>query len=1708
MRKLLAGLLLLIGFCASAQKPFNNEWIDFANTYYKFRVGKDGLYRISGATLASAGLGSAQAQHFQLWRNGVEVPIYTSVATGTLSGSDYIEFWGKMNDGKPDKELYRDSSYHLNNRWNLITDSATYFLTVNTAGNNFRLKPTANNVADNTLPAEPYFIHTAGIYFKDKINNGLFYVVGTDHLFSSSYDLGEGWTSTDITRNSTLTINNLGQMYPAATGPAPTISAVISGNAYNSRYYRITINGDSVLGSPVPYMNFAKDEGTFNLSTLNGTNTVVNITNVTDPCPPSGGCPSDNMVAHKIEIKYPRQFNFGNAPNFEFSLPPSATGNYLEITNFLHLNVPPVLYDLTSGKRYVAEISGSLLKIVVEPSTVSREFVLVSQSGIHVDGVSSLQPRTFVNYNLPVNQADYLVITNAALFVGPNGTNPVQEYMAYRTSGPGGGFNAKAFLEDQLIDQFGFGIKKNPAGIRNFIRFALAKFAVRPKHVFIIGRGVHYQHQRFYDASGTASQKVNLEKLNLVPSFGWPASDMLLAAEPGASSPAVPIGRLTAITPTEISIYLKKVKETELAQQTLSPSISDKLWMKNIAHIAGAGEDPLATILITALNGYKRTIEDSLYGANVYTFTKKTTNAVQQLSDGDLVRLFNEGLSMVTYYGHSSATTLEFNLDEPANYQNQGKYPMFFALGCNAGNTFDYNEGRFTQRNYLSDKYVLAPDRGSINFIASTHFGIVHYLDIWNSRAYANISRTMYGASIGEIMKKTIDDVYGFTSSEDFFARCNAEETILNGDPAIRLNQQPKADYAITDSMLKVSPNFISVADQTFKVDISVINLGKAVNRKFIVETKRQFPNGTISVVKKDTLYGTRSRDTLSFRLPIDPTKDKGTNKLFVTVDSDGEVDELFETNNGASREFIIFEDEARPVYPYNFAIVNNRNITLKASTANPLAPSKEYRMEIDTTELFNSPSKVTRNLTSIGGVLEFTPGFNFVDSTVYYWRVAPVPTTGSLSWNSSSFVFLANSALGFNQSHFYQHKKSVISQMDYYQGDQWKYHDKMNNLIIRSGVFPTATTQAAELSVTVNGQNFIRSVCGLPNIIVNVFDANTFKPWYNGASGAAGQFGSDPICGNDRAYNFQFTLTDSNKRRKLVEFLEMIPSGNYVVVRNTSGTDPNNNYFVDGWKSDTSYLGKNRSIYHHFFGQGFADADSFYRPRAFIFTYKKDGQATIPAKSTFSQGVFDKITLTTDYPTPDTLGFVTSPVLGPAAAWKEFKWRGSTSDPGPGDKPFVNIVGVKANGSVDTLMRNINPSQQTVDVSSISAATYPYLKMHMRNMDNVFNTPYRLDYWRLTYDPIPEGAVAPNVQFSMKDTFEVGEPVSLKLAFKNVSDGIFTDSLALKLIVYDRNNTARVIPVPKQKKPLNPNEVLNLDLSVETRQLVGANTLYIEVNPQDNAQPEQYHFNNFLFRNFFVRGDTLNPLLDVTFDNVHILNRDIVSSKPSILIKVKDEAKWMLLNDPSVATVTVRYPDPQTGMLGANSVTRTFNYNSDTLKFIPASGAPNANNAASIEFRPYFQDDGEYELIVTGKDMSDNAAGTMSYRVAFQVINKAMISNMLNYPNPFTTSTAFVFTLTGAEVPQNLKIQILTVTGKIVREITKAELGPLHIGRNITDFKWDGTDQYGQKLANGVYLYRVVTNLNGKSLEKYTGPEESTDKYFNKGYGKMYLMR
>ena len=56
-----------------------------------------------------------------------------------------------------------------------------------------------------------------------------------------------------------------------------------------------------------------------------------------------------------------------------------------------------------------------------------------------------------------------------------------------------------------------------------------------------------------------------------------------------------------------------------------------------------------------------------------------------------------------------------------------------------------------------------------------------------------------------------------------------------------------------------------------------------------------------------------------------------------------------------------------------------------------------------------------------------------------------------------------------------------------------------------------------------------------------------------------------------------------------------------------------------------------------------------------------------------------------------------------------------------------------------------------------------------------------------------------------------------------------------------------------------------------------------------------------------------------------------------------------------------------------------------------------------------------------------------------------------------------------------------------------------------MSDYSWDGTDNYGDRLANGVYLYQVFTRINGTNIEKR---KTQADNYFLENVGKIYLMK
>jgi hypothetical protein len=796
------------------------------------------LYRINTGELTAIGLGNESAQNFQLWRNGKEVPMFTSTASGPLGANGYIEFWGERNDGVSDKDLYKTQTNQLSDRESLLTDTAAFFLTVNTSGNNLRFVNTANNVASNTLAPEPYFIHTIRRNFKDRIHRGRALVAGSEYVYSSSYDVGEMWSSQDIYPATPLTFS-FNDLFVAQTGPAATFRSAMAGssptgNSSNNRRYSIELNNTVIIDTAINQfdarVNYNPSVPLSILSTNNAsfkiTNKSVTPVNV-----------NDRIVAGFIELNYARQFNFGNQSSFAFSLPAAATSRYLQITNFNTASSVPVLYDITNMRRYVADVSSSgVIRFVVLPTATSANLVLVSQTASSLTPVTGLQQRVFTNYSAAVNQGDYMIITHPSLLGNYSGANQVEQYRAYRSSATGGSFNAKVYMIDQLVDQFGYGIKNNPLSVKNFLRYARNTYSVAPKFAFLVGKGITYAEYRENESNPQAA------RLNLIPTFGYPASDILLASNNLDPVMNTLISRLSILSPQELAEYLDKVKQYEQAQANTTQTIESKAWMKNVVHVVGANDAGLDISLSSYMRNYEAIIEDTLYGAIVTNFNKTSTGPVTPIVSNLMGQLFEKGISLLSYFGHSSASSLDYNLDDPAAYNNTGKYPMFLVSGCNAGNLYSFDTSRFSVLGTLSEKYVLAKNKGAIGFIASTHFGIDTYLDFYNRNLYKSISTTGYGKSIGFNISEATNAMLTYYGSENLGGRLHAEETVLHGDPAIKMNTFPQPDFVVEEPQILISPSIVSVADVKFTVKANIYNIGKATGDSLSVQVSTVFP--------------------------------------------------------------------------------------------------------------------------------------------------------------------------------------------------------------------------------------------------------------------------------------------------------------------------------------------------------------------------------------------------------------------------------------------------------------------------------------------------------------------------------------------------------------------------------------------------------------------------------------------------------------------------------------------------------------------------------------------------------------------------------------------------------------------------------------------------------------------------------------------------
>lgn len=126
---------------------------------------------------------------------------------------------------------------------------------------------------------------------------------------------------------------------------------------------------------------------------------------------------------------------------------------------------------------------------------------------------------------------------------------------------------------------------------------------------------------------------------------------------------------------------------------------------------------------------------------------------------------------------------------------------------------------------------------------------------------------------------------------------------------------------------------------------------------------------------------------------------------------------------------------------------------------------------------------------------------------------------------------------------------------------------------------------------------------------------------------------------------------------------------------------------------------------------------------------------------------------------------------------------------------------------------------------------------------------------------------------------------------------------------------------------------------------------------------------------------------------------------------------------------------------------------------------------------------EGTHNLKVKVWDVHNNSSEGYTEFVVAPSAGLAL-EHVLNYPNPFTTRTEFFFEHNQACDVLDVRIQVFTIGGKVVKTIDRIVQSE---GFRSEPIVWDGKDDFGDKIGKGVYVYRVhVQTPEGQKAEQF----------------------
>ncbi|RPI01159.1 MAG: T9SS C-terminal target domain-containing protein, partial [Ignavibacteriae bacterium] len=211
---------------------------------------------------------------------------------------------------------------------------------------------------------------------------------------------------------------------------------------------------------------------------------------------------------------------------------------------------------------------------------------------------------------------------------------------------------------------------------------------------------------------------------------------------------------------------------------------------------------------------------------------------------------------------------------------------------------------------------------------------------------------------------------------------------------------------------------------------------------------------------------------------------------------------------------------------------------------------------------------------------------------------------------------------------------------------------------------------------------------------------------------------------------------------------------------------------------------------------------------------------------------------------------------------------------------------------------------------------------------------------------------------------------------------------------------------------------------------------------------------------------DTEGPVMNVYLDTTAFRPGGLVKSNPVILVELEDES--------GINTSTVGVGHQLTATISSpRQVFDLSNYYHSSL-----------DNYKKGEVRYPLQNlrDGKYSLIVKAWDVQNNSSEAETFFEVHAEDDFAIL-NAVNVPNPFSHSTTFTFQRASSD-PIDVEIKIYSIAGRLIGTLSERNVG----GSDVR-IPWDGKDNDGSELANGIYFYKLITHeKNGSRSSEIIG--------------------